>query len=66
MAHTIKCAHDLCRCMIANTPGTDKYCIATCKAQDEDLAEAQCNCGHEECRGAELREVGSGPRPSAG
>jgi hypothetical protein len=47
MADDNKCAHDACVCMV--TDDSD-YCSEHCEdADDQDLVEISCDCGHPAC-----------------
>lgn len=48
MADDNKCKHEACSCM---APGDDSgYCSDHCKdAEDQDLVEIACDCGHPGC-----------------
>ena len=42
-----KCAHDGCICMVS---GDSDYCSDHCSdADDQDLVEISCQCGHPGC-----------------
>ena len=42
-----KCAHDMCQCA---TRGDEQYCSNHCRdAEDQDLTEIACDCGHSNC-----------------
>ncbi len=43
-----KCAHDMCSCMVS---GDDDYCSEHCEdAEDQDMDEISCDCGHPGCQ----------------
>ena len=43
-----KCAHEMCNCMVT---GDDDYCSEHCEeAEDQDIAEISCDCGHSGCQ----------------
>ncbi|MBC5827226.1 MAG: hypothetical protein GIW99_06025 [Candidatus Eremiobacteraeota bacterium] len=50
MVQVTKCAHDACRCLISNTPGTHEFCAPECETQTESGQDAVCKCGHDDCR----------------
>ncbi len=43
-----KCAHEMCNCMVT---GDDDYCSEHCEdAEDQDMDEISCDCGHPGCQ----------------
>jgi hypothetical protein len=43
-----KCAHPVCKCMVTGDEFGD-YCSAHCE-EAKEMAELQCECGHNVCR----------------
>jgi hypothetical protein len=42
-----KCAHEMCDCMVNDDAD---YCSDHCeKADDQDITEIKCDCGHSAC-----------------
>ncbi len=49
MADRDKCAHEGCGCMVT---GDAEYCSSFCEsAEDSDVVELACECGHSGCSG---------------
>ncbi len=47
MSDDNKCAHDLCQCARGEN---SNYCSLYCEdADDQDLTEILCGCGHTDC-----------------
>lgn len=47
MANDNKCAHPACNCAVGDDM---EYCSDHCKnAEDQDIVEINCDCGHDAC-----------------
>ncbi len=43
-----KCAHNACSCTVTND---EDYCSEHCEdAEDQDIIEIKCDCGHSACQ----------------
>lgn len=47
MSDSGKCGHEQCNCPVADAGA---YCSDHCReAQDQDISEIKCDCGHSGC-----------------
>ena len=54
MEENRKCAHKLCKCVISDGEEIfgkhNEYCSDHCEeADDQDIVEIECDCGHQVC-----------------